>query len=1049
MCGICALFSGPLKLTPAAHTTLQHAVRTMRYDAVDLVGPIAAGAEQVVVQSDVTEKKLFAPSESMDVLMKWVSARGPDVQKVVELKSRAEGGPSIWLGGAVLHLRGATDRPTPQPELNSTDADNCDALLFNGEVFGGPLFAELKQDECDTTMVWRMLREAADTEFKTSGGSVPHISRAIMTQVLSKIHGPFAFAFYHAASKTLFFGRDKLGRRSLLISLLDQVADSTGSASVANSMCISSVSANVWHHDEEKHSWAELPCVGVFSITIDREGSTSSGVCSDPEATLQAVLDFQAWPKASTSTCSDFGGPRLPEPAKLRRLPVADAAVSGPKSSTVLENALMTLASPTPGTINLLRPEFHFLALLSRAVERRVKLIARSPSPNEARVAVLFSGGVDCTVIALLAHVHLLATANTPEEANEPIDLINVTFQGVKEAWEAESSPDRQAALHSLKELQRLAPTRKWRFVRVNITLNDLEEHRPIIEALARPRNTVMDLNIGAVLYFASRGIGVVGEPVKPDADSDAGRNEQGGTEGARKKKGRRDPKPSHTEPAVRFASSASSSPSPHVSSHFPGSEPTTGDSSATHTMDEGEKGESKTPVERSPPAPFHSKAPVLLLGSGADEQLGGYGRHRTAWRSAILAWEREYRERQVEEFEKQWLAEKEAYIQNNRARLAAEKEAMQRAAERGEEYVVDRTNRPKKMLMPQRGKILASLPPLPDPPAELIEEGNRRVRRSIDRDVRLLWTRNLGRDDRILSHWGKEARHPFLDEDLMSFLWAFGREVEPNSTNGAALSTTSTITQADAAEGGDGNDAGEGDDEPPEDAEQLVDQSALPFMETHYSQAFTPFTEPTQDSRLLELLVKSCVELQGQLDASTRLVTQLLENAEGVSHSSKEALPAGGAELSLLSSSGHTLSLERLANYLLPPGVGDKRLLRTVAQALGLADAGRLVKRAMQFGSRIANRLVAGTVVLHKSIPTASIVHQSLVRPSNTTKSDSSGSGGAGAGQTAPSSSESTSCGQSSPIPSPDDLSSIVAAIGKKQQRRQQQQQQQQRQNP
>jgi len=33
------------------------------------------------------------------------------------------------------------------------------------------------------------------------------------------------------------------------------------------------------------------------------------------------------------------------------------------------------------------------------------------------------------------------------------------------------------------------------------------------------------------------------------------------------------------------------------------------------------------------------------------------------------------------------------------------------------------------------------------------------------------LWLRNLGRDDRVLSDWGREARHPYLDEAVMRYL--------------------------------------------------------------------------------------------------------------------------------------------------------------------------------------------------------------------------------------------------------------------------------------
>ena len=40
-----------------------------------------------------------------------------------------------------------------------------------------------------------------------------------------------------------------------------------------------------------------------------------------------------------------------------------------------------------------------------------------------------------------------------------------------------------------------------------------------------------------------------------------------------------------------------------------------------------------------------------------------------------------------------------------------------------------------------------------------------------LELDFNRLGKRNLGRDDRIISHWGKEVRYPYLDEDLVN--WA------------------------------------------------------------------------------------------------------------------------------------------------------------------------------------------------------------------------------------------------------------------------------------
>ena len=50
------------------------------------------------------------------------------------------------------------------------------------------------------------------------------------------------------------------------------------------------------------------------------------------------------------------------------------------------------------------------------------------------------------------------------------------------------------------------------------------------------------------------------------------------------------------------------------------------------------------------------------------------------------------------------------------------------------------------------------------------------------------------------------------------------------------------------------------------------------------------------------------------------------------------------------------SLPPEDVCDFSLPPGQGDKRILRLVAHRLGLDHAGGLVKRAIQFGSRISH---------------------------------------------------------------------------------------------
>lgn len=257
-----------------------------------------------------------------------------------------------------------------------------------------------------------------------------------------------------------------------------------------------------------------------------------------------------------------------------------------------------------------------YLKYLEESVNLRVRDIPRHDlgNPHSARVAVLFSGGIDSSVVAFLAHKHL------PKD--EQIDLLNVAFenprtlQGNTQPSKRHSSkknpntvtlsesqkymvPDRATGLAQLEEFRRLAPERTWNFVEINIPYDESVRFRPIIEQLMAPAKTVMDLSLAQALYFASRGIGIV-------------RNS-----------------------------------------------------------------------ESDQPQAYTSTSSVILSGLGADELLGGYIRHKNAFKHA--GWQ------------------------------------------------------------------------------GLLDE--------LQLDVDRIHTRNLGRDDRVISSHGKEARYPFLSMTLLAHL--------------------------------------------------------------------------------------------------------------------------------------------------------------------------------------------------------------------------------------------------------------------------------------
>ncbi|ORE10373.1 N-terminal nucleophile aminohydrolase [Rhizopus microsporus var. microsporus] len=391
---------------------------------------------------------------------------------------------SLQFYSTVLHLRGSSVVPQPIEESGNI-------LCWNGEIFGG-IYVEHGQN--DTQVLMSHLTKADSQE-------------AILS-IFSRIEGPYAFVFWQAATKKLWFGRDCLGRRSLLMHRQSDL------------LLLSSVGL-------VNEAWEELAANGIYCVDMTKEGSDNIQLFS----WSQTDLPLLPFPRLNTT---------LPQHLKTVDNPQLAPAIDEQQEQIVVD----------------------FIHVLSESVKSRV---ADIPHLN-ARVAILFSGGIDCTVLAALADRFL--------PASEAIDLLNVAFENPRttmvknrtnkkknqpeEQRPVYDTPDRITGRASLEELKSIAPDRCWNFVEIDVPYSEAMEHRQHIIDLMFPLDTVMDLSIAMAFWFASRGKGIT-----------------------------------------------------HIGT----------------ILCDGKK------------QPYHSQARVLLSGLGADEQLGGYSRHREAFRHG--SWER------------------------------------------------------------------------------------------------------------------------------------------------------------------------------------------------------------------------------------------------------------------------------------------------------------------------------------------------------------------------------------------------------------------------
>ncbi|KAJ7169626.1 asparagine synthase-domain-containing protein [Mycena filopes] len=413
------------------------------------------------------------------------AARGPDSQDTRRVTlTGSDNAIVLDLFASELRLRGVN--PIVQPH-----EEDGNVFCWNGEIFGG---MDIALEENDGVKLFRDL---------TGLSTVDEVAT-----LFGSIEGPYAFAYYHAASHRLFFARDPLGRRSLLI-----------------------------HKPSDKNPYFLLASVssGPDTCCEFEEISTEYIYCLE----LHDLLSGRSMTTDFESSLTKF--PRNSSVGLYVKSDLFRMVSLHPHFFAQTEPSRVNTTLPPndwPVITGLETPDYltqtvaDVIAQLDRSVELRVRNIPPSSGgAGAARLAVLFSGGIDSTVLAFLAHRYV--------PLDEPIDLLNVAFEnprkvkvrtvgnitkGQKKPQKPVPNPpplymvpDRVTGLQELEELRRLCP-RVWNFVEVNVPYEVSQAAYPAVESCMFPGRTVMDLSLALALYFASSGKGLVRKD--PNAES-------------------------------------------------------------------------------------------------------------------------------------------------------------------------------------------------------------------------------------------------------------------------------------------------------------------------------------------------------------------------------------------------------------------------------------------------------------------------------------------------------------------------------------------------
>ena len=554
----------------------------------------------------------FLPSKQQtvpDIIIRGLRSRGPDHIQSIQLSSEEEVNLLSERQGllicSVLSMRNTPVVPQP--------IHNADFVLsWNGEMFGldktlhnSRNLSSPSLDESDTRWVEKHLEKivlnhysdvqkqhdqflnfenssskscfvdtGCHSQQKIRGQShclceicAPHALAKDFVEFLECIQGPYAFVVFFPRYRMLCYGRDPMGRRSLLRrTVVVERQGAFGTKKLRYLLSISSivppfpslesstfdgvevteVSVNGMYYHILPHTGSQknMPrdealicsscilengkvrslvsvqkdCVISYNDltsenakTVARRNSTSLSESlasnSSPDQQVDTEnIDSTNWVifnmNGVESEIKEYCVPWAQPP--LRTHPLSDTAWEDAKlCEPVINNydKSMNTSSPLHDVVSGSLKEYYFLSL-QRAVRCRIQ---GAPQP----IGILFSGGLDCMVLAALTAL-LLREENAKDVKLDsstsvlPIELLNVAFTDFPEY-----TPDRISARDGYKELcQRFSPD-EFTLICIDIPSSEVSDNQSQILSLIKPSSTVMDLNIATAIWFAARGKGI------------------------------------------------------------------------------------------------------------------------------------------------------------------------------------------------------------------------------------------------------------------------------------------------------------------------------------------------------------------------------------------------------------------------------------------------------------------------------------------------------------------------------------------------------------